>query len=69
MPTHVRKKILKSALIALFSLLFVASCATVDKFLDTFVGPDGGAMQEPQPARRVPLPPMIQDFEPRGPDS
>ncbi|HMK37387.1 MAG TPA: hypothetical protein VK463_20100 [Desulfomonilaceae bacterium] len=58
------KKFLKFAATALIVAFFLCSCATLDKFLDGYGYWNPQAMPEPQSARRVPLPPMIGDFEP-----
>jgi hypothetical protein len=69
MIAHVGKKVFRSSLIFLFVVFSLASCATLDSFIDTLSGADREAVGEPQPARRVPLPPMIKDFEPGNPDA
>jgi hypothetical protein len=71
MPAQLVKRIPKFGLIGFFFLFFVGSCATLDK-LDRFIydlgQPDPEVQQEPQPAKKVPLPPTIKDFESKTPN-
>lgn len=74
MPAQFSKKIGKLALIVFLFLFLTGSCATLDKldkFIDDFGRPAPGIEPDapPQPAKKVPLPPTIKDFESRTPDS
>jgi hypothetical protein len=72
MSVRLIKMILRASLISFVFAFFTGSCATLDK-LDRFIydvgRPDPDIQHDTQPAKRVPLPPTIKDFESKPPDA
>lgn len=43
-------------------IISFSGCATLDKVLNAISPEEGPAISSPQPSRKVPMPPTIQDF-------